>query len=114
MRVKVNALYKYAPVAWDVFRPCDGNNLVVGHVVRVINLPSAPKANTMGQCYVADPTTRRFICMVSTGSLAELTPTERNCYRQLTSARKRQRADVVPIGVSAEGAEVIRRQGATQ
>lgn len=69
MRVRVNSNYRYNPIGWDVFRPCQGNTLKPGQVVRVINLPSAPPANTMGQCYVADPDTGKFICMVSTSSL---------------------------------------------
>jgi hypothetical protein len=70
MKVRVNSLYVYDPNGWDRFRPCQNNTLTPGDVVRVINLPSAPKANTMGQCYVADPKTGKFICMVSTGSLS--------------------------------------------
>ena len=69
MKVRVNSLYRYNPNGWDMHRACQGNTLKTGDVVRVINLPSAPKANTMGQCYVSDPETNRFICMVSTGSL---------------------------------------------
>jgi hypothetical protein len=69
MRVRVNAKYRYNPIGWDVFRPCQGNTLRLGQIVKVINLPSAPPCNTMGQCYVADPQTRKFICMVSTSSL---------------------------------------------
>ena len=69
MRVRVNAKYRYNPIAWDVFRPCQGNTLQPGQIVKVINLPSAPPANTMGQAYVADPQTGKFICMVSTSSL---------------------------------------------
>jgi hypothetical protein len=48
MRVRVNSLYRYNPCLWDVGRPCTGNNLIKGQIVRVINLPMAPKANTMG------------------------------------------------------------------
>jgi hypothetical protein len=40
-----------------------------GEIVRVGNLPSAPPANTMGQCYVFDIRDGKFIGMVSTGSL---------------------------------------------
>ena len=69
MRVRVNSLYRYEPAAFDIFHPCAGNNLSAGQLVRIINLPSAPKANTMGQCYVADPETGKFLCMVSTSSL---------------------------------------------
>jgi len=37
-------------------------NLQSGAVVRVINLPSAPPANTMGHCYVTDPETGMELC----------------------------------------------------
>lgn len=69
MKVRVNSIYRYSANGFDRFRPCQGNNLVEGQLVKVINLPSAPPANTMGQCYVADPVTGKFICMVSTASL---------------------------------------------
>jgi hypothetical protein len=69
MKVRVNTNYIYSPNVWDAFRPCQHNDLKAGQLVKVINLPSAPRANTMGQCYVADPNTGEFICMVSTGSL---------------------------------------------
>jgi len=69
MFVRVGGLYQYDPNAWDKLRPCQGNQLQPGDIVKVINLPGAPKANTMGQCYVANPETGKFICMVSTGSL---------------------------------------------
>jgi hypothetical protein len=68
-KVRLNGLYKYSPVGWDVFHPCQGNTLQKGQTVRVIRLPGAPRENTMGQCYVGDPSTGRFICMVSTASL---------------------------------------------
>ncbi len=69
MKVRVGTNYIYSPNGWDAFRPCRGNDLKPGTLVKVVNLPSAPRANTMGQCYVGDPTTGEFICMVSTGSL---------------------------------------------
>jgi hypothetical protein len=69
MRVRVNSNYLYYPCGMDRCSPCQGNNLVKGQEVKVINLPSAPKANTMGMCYVADPITGKFLCMVSTASL---------------------------------------------
>jgi hypothetical protein len=72
MRVRVGSKYRYSPNGWDTFHALQGNNLKDGDVVKVINLPSAPPANTMGQCYVADPETGKFICMVSTGSLDKL------------------------------------------
>ena len=69
MKVRVNQTYRYQPNGFDRFHPCVGNNLQPGQVAKVINLPGAPKANTMGQCYVADPQTGKFLCMVSTSSL---------------------------------------------
>src|SRR5215831_10206964 len=72
MRVTVGSFYTYNAAGFDVFRPCAGNTLEDGHIVRVIDLPSAPRANTMGQCYVADPYTCKFLCMVSTASLKPL------------------------------------------
>jgi hypothetical protein len=74
-RVRVNNLYRFNPNGWDLYLPAARLNhadiveMKAGKVVRVINLPGAQKANTMGQCYVADPKTGRFLCMVSTGSL---------------------------------------------
>lgn len=69
MKVRVGSTYVYSPNGIDISCPCKGNHLKEGQLVKVINLPMAPKANTMGQCYVADPTTGVFICMVSTNSL---------------------------------------------
>lgn len=69
MKVRAGSLYQYNPCVWDSIRPCEGNRLKRGQTVRVINLPMAPPANTMGQCYVADPVTGKFICMVATASL---------------------------------------------
>jgi len=99
MRVKTNSLYKYSPNLLDAFHPCSNNSLTDGQVVRVVNLPSAPKANTMGQCYVAEPVTRKFICMVSTSSLSPMTPEERGCYERLAKRRIKQHAPVVAIVV---------------
>ena len=69
MKVRVNSMYRYNPTGLDQFAPCGGNQLRLGQLVKVINLPGAPSANTMGQCYVADINTGKFLCMVSTGSL---------------------------------------------
>jgi hypothetical protein len=69
-RVRVNSIYKYDPVLFDILQgPAD---LPVGTIVRVINLASAPKANTMGMCYVGDVATRKFIGMVCTNSLTPI------------------------------------------
>lgn len=69
MKVRVNSNYRYIASGWDRIRPVSNNSLSDGDIVKVINLPGAPPANTMGQCYVADPATGKFICMVSTSSL---------------------------------------------
>lgn len=87
MRVRTGGLYRYNPNGWDFIRPCSGNMLSLGQVVVVINLPSAPRANTMGQCYVGKPNTKEFICMLSTGSLEKLTPEALKCYYKLRSKR---------------------------
>jgi len=77
MRVRANNLYRYEKNGFDRFHPTPQNNLLEGQIVKVINLPSAPKANTMGQCYVADAITGKFICMVATASLNLPTAHER-------------------------------------
>jgi hypothetical protein len=48
--VRPGSLYRYNPVAIDRFdRPHNVND---GDIVRVINLPGCPKANTMGHAHV--------------------------------------------------------------
>jgi len=71
MKVKVNSIYRFEANGWDKFNPC-GDLLKDGDLVQVINLPGAPKANTMGQCYVrlVGDSSKRFQ-MVSTGSLVK-------------------------------------------
>ena len=67
MRVRVGSKYRFHRAGWDIF---DGKfPLDNGTIVKVINLHGAPKANTMGHCYIADPETGEFIGMVSTNSL---------------------------------------------
>jgi len=51
MRVRVGSRYTYEPVPFDRCNPPFG--VTAGDTVTVINLPGAPKANTMGMCYVA-------------------------------------------------------------
>lgn len=72
MKVRVNSVYRYKPCGWDRWLPTSNNTLEPGQLVEVINLNGAPIANTLGQCYVADPRTGRFICMVDTASLEEV------------------------------------------
>ncbi len=71
-KVRVGSLYVYSANGFDRFHPTSNNSLESGQVVRVINLPGAPKANTMGQCYVGERETGKFLCMVSTSSLTPL------------------------------------------
>src|SRR5260370_36152239 len=70
MRVRVNSLYTYNPVLLDRMANLPINK---GDIERVINLHRCPPANTMGQCYVADPETGHFIGMVCCNSLELIT-----------------------------------------
>ena len=77
MKVRVGQVLVYHPNMLDAI---DGRtNLKSGDVVKVINLPGCPKANTMGHCYVGDRKTGEFIGMVSTNSLH--TPKEWEAYQ---------------------------------
>ena len=67
MKVRVGATYIFDPVFFDVLYPPANIALVKGDLVKVINLPGAPKANTMGMCYVAKDGV--FAGMVMTNSL---------------------------------------------
>lgn len=62
MKVKANAIYRYNPVLLDQI---DGRT----DLVRVVNLPGCPRANTMGHCHVADPNSGQFIGLVCCNSL---------------------------------------------
>jgi hypothetical protein len=71
MKVRVGSLYVYNAVGFDVFDPkCV---IAAETVVRVKNMRGCPPANTMGQCYVFDKDTDKFIGMVSTASLTKPT-----------------------------------------
>ena len=66
-RVRVNVHYFYKPNLLDLV---DGRtDLKDGEEVVVVNLHGAPKANTMGHCYVGDTLHGKFIGMVCTNSL---------------------------------------------
>jgi hypothetical protein len=69
MKVRVNSLYRFRRAGWDRADP--RFELENGALVRVVNLHGAPKANTMGHCYIAEPWTGKFIGMVSTASLVK-------------------------------------------
>ena len=80
MRVRVNSKYVYDPVPLDLF---DGRtNLKKGEVVRVINLPNAPKANTMGHCYVEhlDGSWGGMVCCNSLRPVAEVMQARADSY----------------------------------
>ena len=81
MKVRVGSKYVYNPKGFDLFDP--KVKLAAGTVVKVGNLPNAPKANTMGQCYVFDVNTDEFIGMVSTGSLTPAPKSGKKPTRQL-------------------------------
>ena len=70
-RVRVNTKYKYNPCMWDRIMPTSGVTAQPGDIVKVVNLPLAPKANTMGQCYIED-SRGNFAGMVSIHSLDKL------------------------------------------
>ena len=71
MKVRANATYRYNPVLLD---QVDGRtSLKTGDLVRVVNLPGCPHANTMGHCHVADPNTGKFIGLVCCNSLEPVT-----------------------------------------
>src|SRR5437660_1442061 len=65
-RVRVGNLYRFEPVFLDQIDA--RTNLKPGAIVRVVNLPSAPPANTMRHCHVATPD-GEFIGLVHTNSL---------------------------------------------
>jgi hypothetical protein len=70
MRVRATKIYRYNPVLLD---RCDARtNLAKGDLVRVVNLPGCPRANTMGHCHVANPETGKFIGLVCCNSLEAL------------------------------------------
>jgi hypothetical protein len=65
-RVRAGRLYRYSPVAIDrLHSPYNVHN---GDIVRVINLPGCPKANTMGHAHVLH-LDRTFGGLVCTNSL---------------------------------------------
>lgn len=67
MRVTANREYIYYPNLLDRI---DGRtSLCPGSIVKVVNLPGCPRANTMNHCHVADPATGAFIGLVHCNSL---------------------------------------------
>ena len=68
MKVRVGNRYVFDPVPFDRLNPTANLPLTKGDVVTVVNLPGAPKANTMGMCYVEKDGV--FAGMVMTNSLS--------------------------------------------
>jgi hypothetical protein len=94
VKVKANAIYRYNPVLLDQI---DGRtSLQTGDLIRVVNLPGCPKANTMGHCHVADPTTDSFIGLVCCNSLE---PLQRRFHR--IRAVNMAKAILAGVGVDA-------------
>lgn len=67
-KVRAGSIYTFHPVMMDVVWS-QHHQASDGQLVRVINLPGAPKAKTMGQCHIEDASTRDFLGMVSIHSL---------------------------------------------
>lgn len=87
-RVRVNMLYRFEPVMIDALHPpvdCEP-----GQIVRVVNLPGCPRANTMGHCHVAH-LGGQFAGLVCVNSLQVLTESERATVRHVTTATRHRR-----------------------
>ena len=84
-RVRVNSLYRFHAVFIDRDVPCEN-----GSIVRVINMPGCPKANTMNHCYI-EHLGGEFIQLVCCNSLQTLTSYERKSVRRVTTATKHRR-----------------------
>jgi len=69
-KVRAGRIYKYNPVLLDRIHRCAGA-AEPGQLVRVVNLPGAPKCNTMGQCHIED-LQGHFLGMVCTNSLEKV------------------------------------------
>lgn len=65
-KVRAGATYVFDATFYDIIHP--SAEVKNGDVVRVVNLKSAPKANTMGQCHI-ESLDGTFLGMVSTASL---------------------------------------------
>lgn len=68
-KVRAGAVYTFRRNGYD--RVFNHATVTEGQRVRVINLPSAPKCNTMGQCHIEDAESKQFLGMVDTSSLVK-------------------------------------------
>jgi hypothetical protein len=66
MKVKAGRRYRFEPVVLDLIHN-KAPGLKPGDIVEVVNLPGAPKCNTMGQCHVERD--GQFMGMVACNSL---------------------------------------------
>jgi hypothetical protein len=67
-KVRLHVAYTFQPAGWDLFMP-EHYSATPGQRVRVVQLPSAPRPNTMGHAHIPDATTGEFLGLVSTASL---------------------------------------------
>ena len=70
MKVRLNAVYTFRAAGWDIAMP-QHYDAVNGQRVRVVQLPGAPRPNTMGMAHIADAASGEFLGMVSTASLTK-------------------------------------------
>jgi hypothetical protein len=82
-KVRANSLYRYDPVPLDRFHP--PHNVEKHDIVRVVNLPSCPPANTMGHCHVQH-LGGEFAGLVCCNSLVPLTAEEKRYVRRASTA----------------------------
>jgi len=91
MRVKVGQVLICHPNLLDGLFPVA--QAQSGDAVRVINLHGAPKANTMGHCYIETIDTHKFIGLVHTNSLH--TKAEYAAYLRAKIAEHEKRTPVL-------------------
>jgi len=71
MKVRLGQKYKYFPVPLDILSPTAPGVLKSGDVVKVIQLPGAPRPNTMNHAHV-EKEDGTFAGLVHTNSLQKL------------------------------------------
>ena len=70
MKVRANTVYTFRRNGYDILMPEHCKDAQNGQKVRVINLRSAPKCNTMGMCHIEDAESKTFLGMCDTRSLS--------------------------------------------
>jgi len=71
MKVYAGHSYIFNPVLMDQLW-VEHHTARKGQRVVVVNLPGAPKCNTMGQCHIEDAATGEFLGMVCVNSLEKV------------------------------------------